>query len=143
MKNKFASFFLNLFGYLLLIPKAYAQDDEIIGTITPPSRLEKHGSLEVGGEGGFGLINFLSNILRLISVVAGLWALVNLLLAGIGFISSAGDSEKVSQASSKIWQTLMGLVVIATAYTLAAIIGWILFGNAGMIINPKIYGPGA
>ncbi|HUV46884.1 MAG TPA: hypothetical protein VMW29_02000 [Candidatus Bathyarchaeia archaeon] len=142
MKNKFASFFLNLFGYLLLIPKAYAQDDEIIGTINPPSWLEKHGSLEVGGEGGFGLINFLSNVLRLISVVAGLWALVNLLLAGIGFISSAGDSEKVSQASSKIWQTLMGLVVIAMAYTLAAIIGWIFFGNAGMIINPKVYGPG-
>ena len=113
--------------------------NDIIGEIKPPSWLSKHGATEVGEN--FGLINFFSNALRLLTVVAGLWGVLNLILAGYGFISSGGDQEKIQSAQSKIWNSLIGLIIIAASFTIAAIIGWIFFGDAGIILNPKVYGP--
>ena len=117
-------------------------DNNIIGEIKPPSWLEKWGkdSIEVGPN--FGLIVFFNNALKLLTVVAGLFALVNLLLAGLGIISASGEPEKLKTAQAKIWNSLTGLIIIAASFTISAILGWILFGDAGMIINPKIYGPG-
>lgn len=119
----------------------YAQSS-IIGDIEPPDWVEKHGSLEVGGTEGFGLINFFSNALRLLAVAAGLWAIVNLMMAGFEFVTSQGDQDKIKNAQSKIWNSLIGLIIIAASYTIAAIVGWIFFGNAQMIINPQITGVG-
>ncbi len=149
--RKFFYYFIGLLGFsaflgqleirsIRLISLAYAQDS-IIGEVQPPGWLGKHGSTEVGGEGGFGLINFFSNVLRLLTIVAGLFAVINLILSGLEFISSQGDPEKIKSAQGKIWNSLIGLVIIAASYTLAAIFGWLLFGDATMIISPKIYGP--
>lgn len=116
--------------------------ENIIGDIEPPDWVAKHGSLEVGGAGGFGLINFFSNALRLLTIAAGLWTIINLILAGLEFITSSGDKDAVTKAQDKIWHSLIGLVIIAVSYTLAVIIGWIFFGNATMIIKPQITGVG-
>lgn len=113
---------------------------DIIGEINPPGFLEKHGSVEVGE--GFGLINFLSNILRLAIVVAGLFGLINLILAGYDYITAGGDPEKIKNANSKIFNSLIGLIVIAASFTLAAILSYLLFGDPTMIIRPRIFGPG-
>ncbi len=114
----------------------------IIGDIEPPAWVAKHGSPEVGGAGGFGLINFFSNALRLLTIAAGLWTIINLMLAGFEFIASSGEADSIKKAQDKIWHSLIGLVIIAASYTLAAIIGWIFFGDATMIIQPKITGVG-
>ena len=140
IKNLFIYFLITVYC-LLFTPFLYAQES-IIGEIKPPGWLEKHGSVEVGGERGFGLINFFSNILKLMTVVAGLFAAVNLIFAGLGFISASGEPEKLKSANQKIWNSLIGLVIIAASFTIAAIVGWIFFGDATMIISPKIYGPG-
>lgn len=119
-----------------------AEGNNIIGDIQPPSWLEKHGGVGVTDPGGFGLINFFNNVLRLLTVVAGLFALLNLILAGWEYIASAGDPEKVKGATAKINNSLIGLIIIAASYTIAAIFGWLLFGNPTMIIRPQITGVG-
>lgn len=119
-----------------------ADGDEIIGDIVPPSWLPEHGGVGVTDPGGFGLINFFSNVLRLLTIIAGLWGLLNLIFAGWGYITSGGDPEKVKGATSKINNSLIGLAIIAASYTVAAIIGWIFFGNPTMIISPQITGVG-
>jgi hypothetical protein len=139
--NHFSHFLVAVYCLLFTPSWTYAQDD-IIGNIEPPDWVAKHGSLEVGGEGGFGLINFFSNALRLLTIAAGLWTVINLLLAGFEFITSQGDKEKITNAQNKIWNSLIGLVIIAASYTLAVIISWIFFGDATMIIQPKITGVG-
>lgn len=95
------------------------------------------------GEAGkvFGLIVFLNNIIRLLFVLAGLYAFFNLILAGLGFISAGGDPKNISSAWAKIWQSLLGLLIIVGSFVLAAIFGQILFGNAGAILSPQLYGP--
>ena len=115
---------------------------DIIGTISPPPWMKEWGpkAAEVGPE--FGLIIFFNNILKLATVIAGLFGLINLILAGYGFIGASGDPEKLKSAQQKIWNSLIGLIIIASSFTIAAIIGWILFGNPMMIIKPEIWGVG-
>ena len=108
---------------------------DAIGKITPPP--SGYADIEQGGLG-----NFLNNILKLITTVAGLFALFNFIMAGFSYMSANGDEKKVQQASTKIWQSLLGLGIVAASFLLAALAGWIFFKDPTFIINPKIYGPG-
>ena len=105
-----------------------------IGTISLPSFF-KYGSVE----GGLG--KFLNNIFMLITAGAGIFALFNFIMAGYAYMSANGDKEKIEQAWSKIWQSVIGLTIVAGAFLIAALAGWILFGDPSFILKPKIYGP--
>lgn len=119
------------------ISKIFAQDaTSIVGTVKNP--LPTAYQSATGG----GLILFFTNILRLVFVAAGIFAFVNLILAGFQFMSAGGDPKAVEKAFGKIWQSLLGLVIVVGSFALAALFGYILFGNAGFILNPQIYGPG-
>lgn len=109
----------------------------IFGTINPPP-----GAAAYGGSVFGGLVPFLNNILRLIFVIAGLFALFNLIIAGFGFMTAGGDPKAIEKAWSKIWQSLIGLIIIVASFLLAAIFGYLLFGDPMAILQPKIWGPG-
>lgn len=112
-----------------------AQQD-IIGKVTVPGFLRGRGLFEGG------LTSFISNLIVLMSIAAGLWALINLILAGLRFISVGGDPKSVGEAWNKIYNSLIGLVVIAVSYVLIAIVSAILFSDPFYILRPKICGPG-
>lgn len=104
------------------------------GTITAPSPLARFGDVATGGALG----NFLNIILKVMIVGAGLFALFNFILAGYAFLSAGEDSKKIEGAWAKIWQSAIGLAFAAGAFVLAAIFGWLIFGNPNFIINPTI-----
>ncbi len=110
-------------------------DKDIIGEVKNPVMPSGYQGLE-------GLSLFISNAIKLLAVVAGIWALVNFVLAGLQFISSQGDPKGVSQAWSKIWMALIGLLVIATAFALTGLLSYLLFGDVNFLLTPKVYGPG-
>ena len=123
-------------------PEVFAQG-EIIGSVSPPPAIQKW--LDLAGAGGDqqvpGLIYFINALLKLIIVLAGLYAFFNLIIAGYQFMSAGGDSKAIGNAWAKIWQSLIGLLIVASSFVLAAIFGWLLFGDASAILIPKIYGP--
>jgi len=88
-----------------------------------------------------GLGKFLNNIFMLITAGAGIFALFNFIMAGYSYMSANGDKEKIEQAWSKIWQSVVGLAIVAGAFLIAALAGQILFDNPSFILKPKIYGP--
>ena len=94
-----------------------------------------------GDLAGKGLVSFLNNLLKLVTLIAGIYALINIILAGFGYMSAGDDPKKLAAAGAKIWQSLVGLLIIAGALLLAAIFGWLLFGDPTFIINPRITGP--
>ncbi|MFZ5365839.1 MAG: hypothetical protein ACOZBZ_00920 [Patescibacteria group bacterium] len=114
--------------------------DDIIGPVKPPPGISKW--IGMGGQGVPGLIPFLNAIIKLLIVGAGLYAFLNLILAGYQFMSAGGEPKSVEKAWAKIWQSLVGLLIIAGSFVLAAIFGWLLFGDATAILKPKIWGPG-
>lgn len=102
--------------------------------------------LNPGGYGGIsgdlGPVAFISNVFQLIALAAGLYALFNLITAGLQYISSAGDPQLIEAAQRKMNMSLLGLIIIIMSYTIAAIIGGLLFGDTGFLFSPQIHGPG-
>ena len=93
----------------------------LFGTIQPPPGADQGSGLE-------GLQVFLNNIVQILIVAAGIYAFFNLILAGYGFMSAGDDPKKISAATRKIWQTLLGLTIVAGSFVLAALFGQVLFG---------------
>ena len=110
----------------------------IVGTVDNP--LPKAYQGVTAAQGG-GLILFFTNILRLLFVAAGLFAFVNLILAGFQFMGAGGDAKAVEKAWGRIWQSLLGLAIVAGSFALTALFGYLIFGDAAFILNPQIYGP--
>jgi len=119
---------------LLLIETVLASNPW--GTVVAPPGVSTYGSL---GSGGLG--DFIANGIRLLIVIAGIYAVINFVLAGYGFMSAGGDPKKVADAWAKIWQTILGLVLVVGAYVIGSIISRILFGDAGAIFRIFIFGP--
>jgi hypothetical protein len=114
--------------------------DKLFGGVTPPSAITKFTPTDPGNPSG--LIMLFNNILRLLIVVAGIYALLNFILAGYQFMSAGGDPKLIEKAWAKIWQSMVGLLIIAVAFVFAALLGKLLFGSSTAILNPTIYGPG-
>ena len=110
-----------------------ASCDNPLGCITPPvAQLTDPTS---------GLIPLFNNIVKLAMICAGIYAFINIILAGYSFLGASGDAKKVEQAWAKIWQSLIGVLFVVGSLVLAAIFGWIFFKDPTVILNPKIYGP--
>jgi len=97
-----------------------------------------------GSYGGVktGLPALISNLIGLIAIIGGIALLFNFLLAGISFITAAGDPKKVDQAWQKISVSFTGFIIIVAAFILVGIIGKIFFGDYTALLKPKLFGPG-
>jgi len=104
------------------------------GTVGPPPGIT--GSVEAGG-----LANFISNILKLLIVLAGVYAVFNFVLAGYAFMSAGDDPKKMAGAWAKIYQTLLGLVFAAGAFVIASLAGSLIFKDPNALLQLKIFGP--
>lgn len=114
----------------------------IIGKIEPPPGVKEYINIPGCTACAIpGLLQFLNNIIKLLIVIAGLYAFINLILAGYQFMSAGGEPKEVEKAWAKIWQSLIGLLIIAGSFLLAAIFGWLLFKDPTAILVPKIYTP--
>ena len=105
----------------------------VIGTVLPPP--------SVGATGPAGLAALISNVVKLMIMIGGLWTFLNLLLAGYQFLSANNDPKAITNAWAKIYQSLIGLVILAGSFLLAAVISLVIFGNPGQILNIVVYGP--
>jgi len=87
---------------------------------------------------GEGLFKFISIIFRLVGTIAGIYMVFQLITAGMEYISASGDMKKTENAWNKIWQSLLGIIIIASAFVLASVMERI---TGIKILNPTIYGP--
>ena len=87
---------------------------------------------------GSGLFAFLGNVLKLVGTLAGIYMVVQLIIAGFTYISANGDQKKTELAWSQIWQSILGVIIIASAFVIAAVVERL---TGIKIITPQIYGP--
>lgn len=88
-----------------------------------------------------GLQKLLSNGVKTLIVIAGIYAFFNIILAGYSFMSAGGNPEKIAGSWSKIYQTMLGLTIAAGSFVLAAIFGKIIFGNPNALLQLQIFTP--
>ncbi len=114
---------------------------QVFGNVKNPLDILAPGKYPAGTNGE-GLITLLNALLKLAIVGAGVYALLNFIFAGYGFMSAGDDPKKITHAFDKFWQSLVGLLFVAGAFVLAAVFGYLIFGDATAILNPRIFGPG-
>lgn len=84
----------------------------------------------------------LTFLVRLFFVVAGLVALIFLLLGALAWITSGGNKESVDKAREKIQAALIGLILIFIVLSVVGVIEQILFNTGcGLGITKSICFP--
>ncbi|MBI3980488.1 hypothetical protein HY345_00650 [Candidatus Microgenomates bacterium] len=111
---------------------------QIFGNINNPYSGTYQGGIRTGT---FGLIFFLNNIVKLAFVVGGLIVFINLIVAGFQFMQSGGEAKNIESAWNKIWQSLIGLVIMVISFLLISLVSFILFGDPTQILKPDLFGP--
>ncbi len=108
-------------------------NNDIWGTVQPP----------VGGLTGDGLdpiVKLFNTGLSIVMAIAGVWVLINFIIAGFKYITAGGDSKNIAEANKKITLSVVGLIIIVAAPVIAAIIGIVFFGDANAVLRFKIKG---
>lgn len=114
-----------------------AQIDDI-GTIDVPPGVEQYNT---SSGADIGLVFFISRMIRLATLVAGLWVVANTMMAGYVYLSSQGKADAHGRVRDILTMSTIGLVLIVTAYTVAGLLSLLIFGDPLYVLNPTIEGP--
>lgn len=112
--------------------------NSVFGQIEAPMGVADLNEQAGATSSNIGLMIFISNMIKVASVVAGIWVLFNFVMAGFTYITANGDSGAYSKIGEKLALSASGLLLIVAAYTIAGILGLLIFGDATYIINPQI-----
>lgn len=69
------------------------------------------------GSGG-SLDSLVKEILNILSVIVGIAAIIMIIVAGLRYITSAGEAEKVKGAKNTLLYAVIGLIIVALAQTI-------------------------
>ncbi|HAV15527.1 MAG TPA: hypothetical protein DCX25_04315 [Candidatus Pacebacteria bacterium] len=108
--------------------------ETFFGTITQPEALKAYGT-------SGGLIVFISNMLTLIVLSGGLFALFNIITAGYLYLTGSGDAKAHEKVLSKLNMSLLGIVLMIMAPAIMAVMGWVLFKDPTFFLKPQLKGP--
>jgi hypothetical protein len=106
-----------------------------LGTITTPGGYQPGGDLASSTSAVEKLI---SNVLVVLTIVAGISFTLYFLLGGLNWITAGGDKGKIDKAKGMMTGGAIGLIVIAVSYAITFIVGKALgldILNPGTIIN--------
>jgi hypothetical protein len=59
----------------------------------------------------------LASVINLLSIVAGIIAVIMIIIAGVKFMTSGGDAGKVASARSSVIYAIIGLVIVVLSQT--------------------------
>jgi len=113
----------------------------ILKSINPIRRILAQAPVELGpirGEGPLGLAqegpeeggtmfaNVLSKVIGIMTFAAGVWFIIQIIVAGYNFISSGGDSQKIQEAQKRIVNSIIGLALVVVSVLFLSLIGHLL-----------------
>ena len=120
----------------MLPTRVLAQTAEVItGKIAVPPGVENY--VQRSSE-DIALVFFLSNMIKVFTIISGLYVVFNVILAAFFFINSNGDAGAYEKSRIQITQSAIGLLLIVMSYTLTGLVGLLFFGDASIFLNPKI-----
>lgn len=91
-----------------------------LGNITTPGGYQPGTSLQ---ESTGAVEKLLSNVLVVLTVVAGISFTIYFLLGGLNWITAGGDKGKIDKAKDMMTSGATGMIVIAVSYSIVWIVG--------------------
>lgn len=144
MKKLLVSLFFIAFALVGICSQVFAVDDLGIGTIDLPPGVDRYQAAAADPANGgakIGIIYFISNLIKIFAVVAGIWTLFNVVLAGYIYITSSGDAGSHQKVQTQVTNSVIGLILITMTFAFGGLIGLIFFGDATFILNPRLPTP--
>ena len=115
----------------------------ILGGVHVPVGVSKYSiGLPIINGTRIGIVNFASVLLRVFTIVCGIFFIFNMVVAGYYFVTSSGDSATFGKFKDSLYYSLIGLFLLAAALMIAGLIGTIFFGSASYIIQPALFQAG-
>jgi len=115
--------------------------DSTIGTIDTPPGVDKQIAASNLATDEIAIFFFLSSLIKIVNVIAGIWVAFNIVFAGFNYISGQGSADAHKKVRDKITMSFVGLFLLAIAYMAVAVISLLLFGDAGYVLKPDIVTP--
>ena len=81
------------------------------------------------------VLGTVSKIIGILTVVACIWFLLQVLFAGYEWMSAGGDTKKIAEARDRITHAFIGIVIVAGSWALVAVTGQFLGFNT--LVNPQ------
>ena len=108
---------------MLTLPiKLAGAGDPILGTIGPKLTQGYNPSTDVSG----GLIKLISNLIAIITIIAGLSFIYYFMVGAINWITAGGEAQKAQAARTMILNALIGLMITVIAYPVILLLSRIL-----------------
>lgn len=101
----------------LVVTSAYAQPN-VTDSLCSGANLTINGSTDCAAEEGVAtdkVNSIITNVINIFSAVVGIAAVLMIIYGGFRYITSGGDSGKVSSAKNTIIYAVIGLVIVALA----------------------------
>lgn len=95
----------------------------------------------IGEGGGFGAVNdkvtgvttatgamgsvsyILSRVIGFLTIAAAIWFFIQLIIAGISWITAGGEKNKLTEARERLTNAFIGLVVVVAGWAILALAG--------------------
>jgi len=95
--------------------------DRPVGFCMPATKA--HTGISYGGKNTFdGIAQFIAFIYQYGIQIAGLLAIIMIIVAGVQWIISGGNTDSIAKAKKRIYGSIIGLILIATSYTILNVI---------------------
>lgn len=69
--------------------------------------------VETDNQGGTKVDSVIKTIVRMLGIFAGILAVIMIIVSGIKYITSGGDSSKIASAKNALVYALVGLIIVA------------------------------
>jgi len=118
-------------------PAVFAQTSHDLGSIGGEEGFGPWGNLGSRGikEAAGAFTSIISRIIGVMTIIAGIWFIFQFIIGAYGYMTAAGDQQKMSNATKKITSALIGLIVVVAAYAIISLLGRLLGFE---ILNPQV-----
>lgn len=117
-------------------PQQLAQNPTGLGQIGGPG-LGPLANIKTGLEALTQLASVISLIIGVLTIIAGIYFMIQFLLGGLNWIGASGDKGKLQSAQDRMSQAIIGLIIVVAAYAVVSIIGKILGIENILLQNPQ------
>jgi len=85
------------------------------------------------------LTNVISAVIGVMTVAAAIWFIFQVLVAGMNWITAAGDKGKLETARNRLRDGIIGLLIVVFGWGLLALVGQFLGFETIFISNPNTF----
>ncbi len=143
MTQKIAHAVLSIGAFLSLAKTVHAQGDFIQTVTSNPTgdtgirnlAIGELGNSPIRANSGLTFMTYFIYLWRAIITIGALMVLLYFIWGAIEWISAGGDQGKVGKARDKMTQSVIGLIILVSSFTIVAFLSRLLFGDNFDLLN--------